>query len=174
MFFRSLRFTRAAGCPRFASLRWTLTWAESAPMRTLSRSPPPRIALRVEAGDHDNSVLLHLKENSVRKPSDPRSSPSAMNCRKLQRSLRDGFHRSIHSNCKTLPKGPGECRHTKPAPAAVPRRPRTSRRRAASRFLKQVRPDFFPLSGQSSGWADSFPKAVDNLARSTRVAKACR
>src|SRR5271166_4536187 len=48
--------------------------------------------------------VLHLKENSVRKPSDPRSSPSAMNYRKLQCSLRDGCHRSLHCNCKTLPK----------------------------------------------------------------------
>jgi len=27
-----------------------------------------------------------------------------MNHRKLQWSLRDGFHRSLHGNCKTLPK----------------------------------------------------------------------
>ena len=44
------------------------------------------------------------QNNSVWKPSDPRSSPSAMNQGKLKRSLCESFHRSFNRTCKTLPK----------------------------------------------------------------------
>jgi hypothetical protein len=58
----------------------------------------------VEAGDHNNSVLLHLKENAVRKPSYSRSSSAPMNDRELQRSLGDGLYRSLDCDCKALAK----------------------------------------------------------------------
>jgi hypothetical protein len=47
--------------------------------RSSARLPPSRVALGVEAGDHDNPFRLHFKEYPERKSSHTSAPPSAMN-----------------------------------------------------------------------------------------------
>ena len=72
------------------------------PYSSSARLPVFRIAPAVEAGNYQNSVLLHLEEDSLWKPPDTRAAPPSMYNRKLQWMFGDRFNRSLYRTGKAF------------------------------------------------------------------------
>ena len=90
--------------PQVRALLLDANLGERTSVRSSARLPPLRVALAVKTPDDHNSLLLHLKENSVREPLHSGPSPSSMDDRKLQGTFCDGFDRSLHCQRKAFAK----------------------------------------------------------------------